>query len=621
MSFIKRFQQGRRIPSAAVVLLLVAAAVSACGDGLGSGDPAAPVLSSISPDTATAGRADVAFTVRGKGFEKESVVNWNSTPLPTTFVSKSELRATVPQAQLGDEGPISITVTTPAPGGGTSGSAWFTVRQPAPAIASLSADTFNLGQASGQITIEGSGFTRATVVRWNGVPQTATYQSPTRLTVTLNANGVTAGTTSLEVTNPAPGGGTAATTITVYSPVPVIALLPSSGATALRPGFTLWVHGRDFVQGARVLWNGAERPATYVSPTRLQVAVSSADVAAAGGITLSVVNPGPGSRVSNTATVVVRLAGSTSAVVQRLRIEASDLAWDPARGLLYLSIPSTAGAHANSVVAVDPMTLQVTQSVFVGSNPGRVARSDDGQFLYVGLNGANAVRRVDLGTFTAGLQWSLPASQIAGDMEVAPGQPHTVAVSRYRPGFSPLLQGVTVYDAGVARPNSSPGHTGASRIEFSDSASVLYGSDLDQTTFYTLAVDASGARHLNATPDMIHPVYSDIVRGPGRIYSTDGSVIDADRRVRLGTLERGLSMAVDPALGRVFVMRDPIPSGNGIAVYDLNTFQLLGTVLVSNLAFHHPAARSTRLLRWGRDGLAGRDQDERGIIRTPIAAP
>jgi hypothetical protein len=612
MSFIKRIQHGRRTASSAVVLLLLAA-VSACGDGIGSGDPPAPVLSSISPDTATAGRADVAFSVRGRGFGRESVVNWNSTPLPTTFVSESELRATVPQAQLGDEGPISITVTTPAPGGGTSGAAWFTVRQPAPAIASLSADTFNLGQASGQITIEGTGFTRATVVRWNGVPQTATYQSPTRLSVT--------GTTSLEVTNPAPGGGTASAAITVYSPVPVIALLPSSGATALRPGFTLWVHGRDFVQGARVLWNGAERPATYVSPTRLQVSVSGADVAAAGGVTLSVVNPGPGNRVSNTATVVVRLAGSTSAVVQRLRIEASDLAWDPARGLLYLSIPSTGGALANSVVAVDPMTLQVTQSVFVGSDPGRVARSDDGQFLYVGLNGANAVRRVDLGTFTAGLQWSLPAGQIAGDMEVAPGQPNTVAVSRYRPRFSPLLDGVTVYDAGVARPNSSPGHTGASRIEFSDSASILYGSDLDQSTFYTLAVDASGARHLNATPDMIHPTYSDIVRGPGRIYSTDGSVIDADRRARLGTLERGLSLAVDAALGRVFVLRDPIPNGNGIAVYDLNTFQLLGTVLVSNLAFHHPAARSTRLLRWGRDGLAFLDQDELVIIRTPIAAP
>ncbi|HEX8209948.1 MAG TPA: IPT/TIG domain-containing protein [Longimicrobium sp.] len=601
--------------------MLLLAAASACRDGAGSGDGRAPVLSSISPDTATAGRADVAFSVRGSGFGRESVVNWNSTPLPTTFVNKKELRATVPQAQLSEGGQVSITVASTTPGGGTSGQAWFTVRQPAPVIVSLSADTFNLAQLSGEITIEGSGFTRATVVRWNGVVQTATYQSPTRLAVTLNANGVAPGITSLEVSNPTPGGGTAAATFTVYSPVPVIAVLPSSGATALRPGFSLWVHGRDFVQGARVLWNGAERPATYVSPTRLQVSVSSADVAAAGGITLSVVNPGPGNRVSNTATVVVRLAGSTSAVVQRLRIEASDLAWDAARGLLYLSIPSTGGALANSVVAVDPMTLQVTRSVFVGSDPGRVARSDDGQYLYVGLNGANAVRRVDLGTFTAGLQWSLPAGQIAGDMEVAPGQANTVAVSRYRPRFSPLLDGVTVYDAGVARPNSSPGHTGASRIEFSDSASVLYGSDLDQSTFYTLAVDASGARHLNATPDMIHPLYSDIVRGPGRIYSTDGSVIDADRRVRLGTLERGLSLAVDPALGRVFVLRDPIPTGNGIAVYDLNTFQLLGTVLVSNLAFHHPAARSARLLRWGRDGLAFLDQDELVIIRTPIAAP
>ena len=43
---------------------------------------------------------------------------------------------------------------------------------------------------------------------------------------------------------------------------------------------------------------------------------------------------------------------------------------------------------------IDPLSGTITASVFVGSEPGNIALSDDGRYLYVGLNGANAVRRV-----------------------------------------------------------------------------------------------------------------------------------------------------------------------------------------------------------------------------------
>lgn len=623
MSIIS-FRRGRRLSSAAALLALLTAGVSACRDSAGKSDPLAPVLTSISPDTATAGRADVAFSVAGTDFNSQSVVNWNTAPLPTTFVSRTELRARVPAEMLQVAGAVSITVTTPAPGGGTSAAATFTVRHPAPVIASLSADTFNVSQLSAQITITGSGFTPSTSVSWNGVAQTVTYESPTRLGVTLSSGGVSrAGATTLTVSNPPPGGGSATATVTVYSPVPVITLLPSSGATAGRPGFTLWLHGQNFVQGATVQLNGTDRQATVLDPTRLHVSLTSADVATPGSIAVAVANPGPGNRVSNRASLTVRTLGTSAATVQRVRITARDLAWDPGTGRFYLSIPSTGGVHGNSVAALDPATGAVTRSVFVGSEPRRIARSDDGRVLYVGLDGANGVRRVDLGTFTAGLQWSLPIGQVAGDLEVAPGQPSTVAVSRHRPTVSPSLDGVTVYDAGVARPGSSPGHTGADRIEFLESASVLYGYNHSGSGFrlYTLAVDAGGAQHAAETGGLVSGYYTDIVGAAGRIYGTDGSVVDVERKAKLGTLTPGLSIAVDAAMGRAYVLRDPIPSGGGLAVYDLNTFQLLAMIPLADLSFDHPYALSTRLVRWGQDGLAFLDRDELILIRSPVVAP
>jgi DNA-binding beta-propeller fold protein YncE len=310
-------------------------------------------------------------------------------------------------------------------------------------------------------------------------------------------------------------------------------------------------------------------------------------------------------------------AAVTSSRVIALR--ARDLIFNPQTARLYLSMPGGTEAHSNSVVALDPSTGSITGSVFVGSEPGRLARSDNGQYLYVGLNGASAVRRVEMASLTPGLQWSLPSGQVAGDLEVAPGQPNTVAVSRHRPGISPPLDGVTIYDAGVARPNSSPGHTGGARIEFLESPSVLYGFNNSHTgfEFFTIAVEPSGARHIAETRGLISGFYTNIAGAAGRIYGTDGSVVDAERRVRVGTLGAGGSALLpDPATGRVFMIAE-----GGIRVYDMNNYQLLGTIPISGFSFDHPALANTRLVRWGNDGLAFLDQDELFLIRSPIVAP
>src|SRR4029079_14568299 len=86
---------------------------------------AAPTVSSLSPTCATAGGPQFTLTVNGTNFVSGSTVNWNGSPLTTTFVSDTQLTATVPAALIATAGTASITVVTPC--GGTSNAQTFTI--------------------------------------------------------------------------------------------------------------------------------------------------------------------------------------------------------------------------------------------------------------------------------------------------------------------------------------------------------------------------------------------------------------------------------------------------------------------------------------------------------------
>src|SRR5262249_49943794 len=86
---------------------------------------AAPTVSSLSPTCARAGGSQFTLTVNGTNFASGSTVNWNGTPLATTFVSATQLSATVPFGLIANVGTASITVVTPC--GGTSNAMTFTI--------------------------------------------------------------------------------------------------------------------------------------------------------------------------------------------------------------------------------------------------------------------------------------------------------------------------------------------------------------------------------------------------------------------------------------------------------------------------------------------------------------
>ena len=90
----------------------------------------APVLSSISPNSANQGSSSLMITAAGSSFQSNSTIHWNGSALATTYVSATQLTATVPASDLTSATTGLVTVVTPAPGGGTSSSASFTVSAP-----------------------------------------------------------------------------------------------------------------------------------------------------------------------------------------------------------------------------------------------------------------------------------------------------------------------------------------------------------------------------------------------------------------------------------------------------------------------------------------------------------
>ncbi|HVN16952.1 MAG TPA: polysaccharide deacetylase family protein, partial [Anaerolineales bacterium] len=91
-----------------------------------------PGLTSLNPTSVFAGGSDFTLTVNGTNFISSSVVRWNNSDRPTTYVSGTQLTATISASDISTVGTANITVFNPSPGGGVSNSLTFTINPPPP---------------------------------------------------------------------------------------------------------------------------------------------------------------------------------------------------------------------------------------------------------------------------------------------------------------------------------------------------------------------------------------------------------------------------------------------------------------------------------------------------------
>lgn len=109
--------------------------VNITGTGTASTNNPIPFTAqSLSPRAAAPGSGNQTMTVNGAGFGTKTVVNWNGSPLATTFVSGHQLTATIPSSDLATATTGTITTSTGTPGGGISNSQYFQVANSTTAV-------------------------------------------------------------------------------------------------------------------------------------------------------------------------------------------------------------------------------------------------------------------------------------------------------------------------------------------------------------------------------------------------------------------------------------------------------------------------------------------------------
>jgi len=89
-----------------------------------------PEILEIAPKIAQEGDSKVGLEVSGKKFSPRSVIRFDTTDLPTVFVSQSRLTGNIDGALLKEVGTYAVTVVNPGSGGGTSNVQYFVVKFP-----------------------------------------------------------------------------------------------------------------------------------------------------------------------------------------------------------------------------------------------------------------------------------------------------------------------------------------------------------------------------------------------------------------------------------------------------------------------------------------------------------
>lgn len=570
---------------------------------------AVPVVNSLSPNAVTMGSPDTTINVSGTGFAPASRVVADGVVLNTVYVYSGLIRAVVPSTMLASAGTSQITVVTPAPGGGTSAAKSLSITTyPVPVITSVSLFSVYVNSPSTGLTVYGNGLQPVSTIQVNGTAITTTYNSLSHsLFATIPASYFTSvGTLRITVYTPPPSGGTSneIDIPVVSAPAPIIANMSPTSAPLGGNDFTLTVNGSNFTPASVVQWNGSSRPTTFASTYQLTATISRADIATFTQALVSVTTPAPGGGTTGTLPFNTYLA-----------LPVNDIVYNSVDNLLYASVPSSAGTtYGNSVVAVDLNTGVIGAPIWVGSEPNKLALSSDGLYLWVGLDGAGAVRKVDLTTKTAGMQFGLGGGtgiynspNVAASIAVMPGTSDTVAVasSNYGTWWD---GGTVIYDAGVPRAKSfANGGTlmTVNAVAFSASGSTLYAVG---NGYAVLNIDATGVATSavkNSTASATSMVYDS-----GNVYLSSGVVLNADTGVQLGvfsvssTQQANGPVAVDSVLGRAFVLVNPNYSGSyQINAYNTATYTATGNLPVGSGTNFIYSSGLPKVLRWGQDGL------------------
>lgn len=243
-----------------------------------------PIVLGTNPAFAVVTSNGFTLGVTGNNFDNTAVVNWNGSARATTYLSSSQLTATILQSDIATMGSVSITVTTD---GGTSNGVGFQILGPLAVVNSWTPKNFTVG-AGATITIFGQNFLPGCIALFNWTPLTTSYISSTQLNAVVGGGTVTtSGPANIVVTNP---------------------LFPAAPALSLSPA--------NFAFGTVVVGT-TPSPVTSTVTNVGNLTLTISSIAAAGSSDFSISGNTCGSTLASHATCTVSVSFTPTAAVGR----------------------------------------------------------------------------------------------------------------------------------------------------------------------------------------------------------------------------------------------------------------------------------------------------------------
>jgi trimeric autotransporter adhesin len=585
---------------------------------------------SLSPSTVPVGKTTTTIiSVTGTGMVPGTGIQVNGSARATTYVSANQVSFVLTVSDVSAAGKLNVTAVNPAPNYSISTVATLTVAAPTatPVIALLNSTSAIAGSPAFTLSATGTGFTSSCTLQWNSTalatsysygtiynPSTGGYTTGDNLFATIPASLLTtAGSASITANCPTAVTPTSnALTFNVTNPpVPTLTSI-SVTAGPIATDTNLTVYGTGFSSASTASYNGQALTTTYANSTSLTAIIPASQLLFPGTGSVTVTTPAPGGGTSN--------ALMYTAYVP---IVNNSMVYNPTNGLLYVSVPSSAGpAYGNSVVSVDPQTGVIGTPIRVGAEPDKLAVTDDGKFLWVALDGAAAVRQVDLTAGTAGLQFGFggnggiyqsPATVTA--MIALPGSDNSVVVST-NGEYSPAIG---IYDNGVFRGTPSTTYnidSAYSALQADGSRREIYAAVGSTYAVYTYS--ASGLTQKTTANNGTYTNYSpaDLQITGSRAYTDVGKVYDSESGSLLGTFYQsgtivaGGATTADTTLGTAFVLDSATQYGsiNQIQIFNLSDFNPTSSSVIPISVAQTSSSLST-MIRWGTNGLAFRASD------------
>ena len=614
-------------------------------------------LTAISPSAVAAGSPAFTLTATGVGFVSGAAITLNGTAAATTFDSATQLHSTVPAADVAAATSVTVGVTNPDKS--TTNTLPLTVIAsgglgPAPTLTSINPNTSPNGiTADLTLTATGTNFVSGSTVMWNGAAMATTFGSSTQLTATIPKSEFNIPPSFFDPTT-----GTATEQVFVLNPdstvsneLPfTITISPSTTPTLVTvlnpsgtqrskvgdPAFTLTLCGSLFANGA-VAYFGT----TALTTTAPTAAAAPCPTTASQQVTAQV----PASMLTAVAEIPVTIQNSPTKVSNSIPYyvgmniyfdESADVVWDSRFNLLYTSKPHTSQHSQDSIIAFSTRTgLNDAAAIWIyqlpaGSDPDRLALSADGKYLYVGLDGKNAVQQLAISGATtaptAGTAIPLGSgtngAYYAMDLAVSPSADTTIAVAR---GVSPAqsnlttlaLGGVAIYDGTTQRPNTvGPSATGGTALldtlQWSDDGNTIYAANNENSTgdLYVLNVSASGValasggdyRGIFTIPNLF--IHMDAASG--LIYGDDGLEVNPAGPNVTGDAQTKGVMTPDHAGGKAYFVSHPDGDQN-VLEYFVGEFDLTTLAKGTVLDLYQVQGIPQHMVRWNNssDGSQG----------------